>query len=177
MLPLLVCLHGCKNSEKTDQQKAPSIFSDSSFTIEQLYNLASKRDAKTLMLTDSILNSTSDQNARSEAFYIKGLYYTNINLPDQALEYFDASIRENYTQVDAYIEKGILLCNKNKFEAAIETLEIALQLTKNNTDLYYWLGKSFEGLNNIHQAHKWYELALSIEPEFEEAKKAFNRTK
>ena len=173
----LASLYGCKNPDDSRQLVLNPPSADSSFSIEELYNLASNKNSRTISLTDSILYATSDQNTRSEAFYIRGLYYANIDQLDEALKYFDSSIIENYTQVDAYIEKSILLNNQKKFEAAIQTLEIALHLTKNNTDLYYWLGKSNEGLGKIIDAHKWYGLAVSIEPDFEEAKKGYNRTK
>ena len=118
-------------------------------TIDRIFQMASDKNPICLELTDSILNSTSDASARAEAFYIKGLYYSNIKDNLKAEQYLDSTIKENYTFYDAYIEKGILLNEKGDYENALATLQIALEITKNNADLYYWIGASYEGLKKM----------------------------
>ena len=174
---LFTIVLSCRNNNRTELTISAEKGLDSSVTIEQLYNLASTRDEKVLALTDSILHTTSDQNSKSEAYYIKGLYYANTKQTERAIQYFDSTIIENYTFTDAYIERAIALNEIQEYSNAVASLKIALQLTKNNADLYYWLGRSYEGLARKKEANNYYEIALSLDPEFTEAKEAYNRTK
>ena len=145
--------------------------------IEQLYQMASEKNSTCLALTDSILYSTSDPNSRAEAFYIKGLYYSNIKDISKAEQYLDSTIKKNYTFYDAYIEKGILLNEKGDFNNALNTLKIALQITKNNADLYYWIGKSYEGLKMNKEAQAYYEMTIKLDPTYQSAEEALKRIK
>ena len=94
-----------------------------------------------------------------------------------AEQYFDSTIKENYTFYDAYIEKGILLNERGEYENALNTLQIALEITKNNADIYYWIGKSYEGLKMNKEAQAFYKMTLSLEPTYQSAEEALKRIK
>jgi len=144
---------------------------------EQLYQFANQKNQQCIVLSDSIIHGTSDPNTIAEAYFIKGLYYANTQDPSKAMASFDSTIQNNYTYYDAYIEKGILLHQHGAFEQALESLQMALNLTKNNPDLYYWIGKSYEGLNNKKEAVKFYEWTLQADPDYAAAQESLKRIK
>lgn len=173
----LVLILGCNQSKTKELPVEEKENTLNHSSLEYIYELASKKDLTCLNLTDSILRVTSDQNMRAESYYIKGLYYSNINDKPQAEKFFDSTILENYTFYDAYIEKGIILNQKGDFEGSLQTLQIALEITKNNPDLYYWMGKSFEGLNRKKEASNYYEMTLKIDPTYQSVEESLKRTK
>lgn len=162
---------GLQDNTTTVQENTPAS------RIDQLYKMASDKNAACLQPIDSILTSTSDPNSRAEAFYIKGLYYANVRELTQAEQYLDSTIKENYTFYDAYIEKGILLNEKGEHEKALTSLQIALEMTKNNADLYYWMGKSYEGMKKVKEAQAFYNMTLKLDPSYQSAEEALKRTK
>jgi tetratricopeptide (TPR) repeat protein len=172
----LMLLLGCSQSNSTNEDSlADSNAGQSPF--DQLYQLAGQKNQQCIVLCDSLISATSDQNTRAEAYFIKGLYYANTQDLKKASQYFDSTIQENYTYYDAYIEKGILLHQQDAFQEALETLQIALNLTKNNPDLYYWIGKSYEGLKKNKEAIRFYEWTLQSDPNYEAAEEALKRIK
>jgi tetratricopeptide (TPR) repeat protein len=172
----LMLLLGCSQNNSTNENSlADANASQSPF--EQLYQLADQKNQQCIVLCDSLISATSDQNTRAEAFFIKGLYYSNTQDLKKASQYFDSTIQENYTYYDAYIEKGILLHQQGAFQEALETLQIALNLTKNNPDLYYWIGRSYEGLKKNKEAVRFYEWTLQSDPNYEAAEEALKRIK
>jgi tetratricopeptide (TPR) repeat protein len=177
LLSCIIILLGCTQKPESQESTTANPEKETIFSIEQLYKLASEKNARCLPLTDSILHSTSDPNSRAEAFYIKGLYYSNMKDISMAEQYFDSTIKENYTFYDAYIEKGILLNERGEYENALNTLQIALEITKNNADIYYWIGKSYEGLKMNKEAQAFYKMTLSLEPTYQSAEEALKRIK
>ncbi|NBO58799.1 MAG: tetratricopeptide repeat protein [Chitinophagia bacterium] len=177
---LLCCssiLLGCSQQPESQESTIVNPEKATTSSIEQLYQMASEKNSTCLPLTDSILNTTSDPNSRAEAFYIKGLYYSNIKDVSKAEQYLDSTIRENYTFYDAYIEKGILLNERGDYKNALNTFQIALEITKNNADLYYWIGKSYEGLKMNKEAQAYYNMTLKLDPTYQSAEEALKRTK
>lgn len=177
LLSCISILLGC--AQQPESQESTNVNSEKTANspIEQLYQMASEKNSTCLSLTDSILHSTSDPNSRAEAFYIKGLYYSNIKDLTKAEQCLDSTIKENYTFYDAYIEKGILLNERGDYKNALRTLQIALEITKNNADLYYWIGKSYEGLKMNREAQAYYNMTLTLEPTYQSAEEALKRTK
>lgn len=173
----MTILLGCNQKPETPDQLTSTSEQQQITSLDQIYQLASDKNASCLALTDSILQTTSDPNARAEAFYIKGLYFSNIKDIPSAERFLDSTIKENYTFYDAYIEKGIILNEKGEFETALKTLMIAVEITKNNADLYYWIGKSYEGMKKNKEANAYYSMTLQIEPTFQAAAEALKRTK
>ena len=176
LLAPLVCLISCKEQTAEKSSQGP-IEGGPLSSIEQLYNLASNKNEQCIDMADSLLNSSYEPTTRAEVFFAKGLYYSNIDDREKAIECFDSTIALNFTMVDAYIEKSILLCKQKKYDAASATLKIALPITKNNADLYYWLGQSYEGQGKIQEASKLYEMTVNLDPDFEAAKEALKRIK
>lgn len=144
---------------------------------EQLYQFASQKNQACIVLCDSIIHTTSDLNTIAEAYFIKGLYYSNTKELSMASACFDSTIQKNYTYYDAYIEKAILLHQQGAYDKALEALQIALNLTKNNPDLYYWIGKSYEGLNKTKEAVKFYQWTLDVDPDYAAAQASLKRIK
>ena len=177
VLLCIIILLGCAQQPESQESTTVNQEKTTASSIEQLYKLASEKNPTCLPLTDSILHSTSDPNSRAEAFYIKGLYFSNIKEFYKAEQYFDSTIKKNYTFYDAYIEKGILLNERGDFENALRTLQIALEITKNNADLYYWIGKSYEGLKMNKEARAYYNMTLKLDPTYQSAEEALKRTK
>lgn len=177
-LCLFICiltLPGCSQQPEVQEQTIISSETSQGSGVESMYQMANEHNASCLQSTDSLLQSTNDPNSRAEAFYIKGLYYSNIKDIPKALQYFDSTIKENFTFFNAYIEKGILLNEKGDFENALTTLEIASEMTKNNADLYYWMGRSNEGLKKIKNAITFYKMTIQVDPTYQAAEAAIKR--
>ncbi|MFN5009104.1 MAG: tetratricopeptide repeat protein [Bacteroidota bacterium] len=178
--PIAFCMLlfiNCTQNNLTNEISKASIENAGKSTFEDLYQLASQKNLQCIELCDAVLNTTSDQNTRAEIFFIKGLFYANIQDLKKAEQYFDSTILENYTFYDAYIEKGIILNQQGSYQNALETLQIAFNLTKNNPDLYYWIGKSYEGLKKTNEAIRFYEWTLQADPNYDAAEEALTRLK
>jgi tetratricopeptide (TPR) repeat protein len=132
---------------------------------------SNKRDPRVLLLCDQILQS-NDPDAN--AFLLKGIYFSDKGQYSEARKEFDACIKADYTLLDAHIEKGISFFREKNYLKALQSFEMALQVSKTNPDTYYWMGRCFETLQKPESAKEYYERALSLDPEFTEAKEHLN---
>lgn len=135
---------------------------------------AQTKNIKALDMADALLlNKNADTD--NEAFFIKGLYYSNINDKLKAITFFDKCLALNYTYMLAYREKAIAMYDMGKYEDAIKVLDKAVTLQNNFDEGYYWRGRSLEKLNKPTEAADEYRAALKYAPDFTEAKDALNR--
>ncbi|MFZ9661932.1 MAG: hypothetical protein ACO29O_08645 [Chitinophagaceae bacterium] len=122
--------------------------------IELGFIMASQKDSQVLSLTDT-LRSHGNDVTKSKAFYIAGIYHSNVAQWDQAIKDYDAAILLNYSFIDPYIDKGILQYDKHQFNEAMKTFQLAFTLEKNQPDLYYWISKTFEAQGEKNAAIDW----------------------
>lgn len=111
-------------------------------------------------------------NTQKEAYFIKGLYYSYTSKFKEAIGYFDQSLSYDYRNGDTYREKAFAQFNLAQYENALMTLDKSLQFNPQDDEAYYWLGQCFQKLNRTQDAIDSYKTALSIDPNFLEAKDA-----
>ncbi|WP_456325422.1 tetratricopeptide repeat protein [Desulfonauticus submarinus] len=81
----------------------------------------------------------------------------------------DAAFEEEHKHL--FNEFGINLRKQNMYEEAVQYYGRALELTKDDEHLHYNIARAYFGLNRIDKVIYHLKEALSLNPEFEEAKK------
>jgi tetratricopeptide (TPR) repeat protein len=111
----------------------------------------------------------------TDALFMKGVYYTETNQFNKALQVFDSCISHEWTMIDAHIEKGIIYFQQKKYDAALKTFATASLVSNVNADAYYWQGRCYEAKGEKDNAIANYNRAVSLEPGFREAKERAGR--
>lgn len=141
----------------------------------QLANLyAETKNIKALQLSDAIIREANTPY-KASSYYVKGIYFANINKPVAAIKMFDESITHDWTFVEAYTDKGVILFKQKKYEEAKKVFELSLKASNTYPDAYYWLGQCEEALSKKKEAEAYYRKAISLDRNFEEAKNALKR--
>jgi tetratricopeptide (TPR) repeat protein len=121
-------------------------------------------------MADALL--TSKASAATEAYFIKGLYYSYNNEKERSIPFFDKCLQINYTYMNAYTEKALALCDLKKYTEALAVLDKGLTLQNNYDEGYYYKGQVLEKLNKPQEAIEAYQSALLYDPDYAEAKDA-----
>ena len=135
------------------------------------YQYAENKNSKALRIADSLISKDS-LNIHAEPYYVKGMYYSNINDKAKAIQLFDATIKRDHRFLNAYIEKGKILLDQKKTVEALKTFQLANIITPSFPDAWYWIGRSQEILGDKEEAKQNYEKAYELDNTFTEAKEA-----
>ena len=135
---------------------------------------AQTKNPLALAMADGLIMAKKAE-AEKEAFFIKGLYFSNTNDKINAILFFDKCIALNYTFMEAYREKGIALYDLGKYKEALEILDKAVTLQNNFDEGYYYMGRTLEKMNKASEAIDMYQTALLYDPGYIEAKEALAR--
>lgn len=147
-------------SMQTSVQKEP-MFMEPLLDIASVY--AARSDSNAITTTNKIIKIAPDPRLKSEAKFIQGLYYSNINDKDRALASFDECIKSDYTFLDAYVEKGLLLYDSKDYKAALAVFEQSIQVSNTFAEGYYNAGRCEEALGNKEEAKLYYEKAHGLD--------------
>jgi tetratricopeptide (TPR) repeat protein len=158
-------------------EKAYVSMPSSSGIVDKLaYQYAETGNSKAIRLADSLIKKDS-QRLFAGPYYIKGLYYSNINDRTKAIESFDDAIKVDHRYLNAYIEKGKILLEQKKTNEALRTFELANTVTPSFPDAWYWMGRCQEILGDKTEAKQNYEKAFELDNTFTEAKDAAEKIK
>ena len=135
------------------------------------YQYAETKNSNAIQLADSLISKDS-QRLFAEPYYVKGMYYSNINERTKAIEFFDATIKQDHRYLNAYIEKGKILLDQKKTTEALKTFELANTITPSFPDAWYWMGRCQEIMGDKSEAKQNYEKAYELDNTFTEAKDA-----
>jgi tetratricopeptide (TPR) repeat protein len=135
------------------------------------YKYAENKNPKVISLCDSLIKNDS-LKLHPEPYYIKGIYYSNINEKEKAIKLFDETIRHSYNYLNAYIEKGKILVGQKKYADAFKVFQLANTITPAFADAYYWMGVCQEATGQKDEAKLNYEKAYGLDKTFTEAKEA-----
>jgi tetratricopeptide (TPR) repeat protein len=135
---------------------------------------AEVKDPKSLLVADDLLKNNKVKSGK-DAMFIKGLYYSYNSDMSKAINYFDSSIKMDYTYMPSYREKGIALYNLGKYQDALTVLKRAVTLQNNFDEGYYWMGKCYEKLAQKENAIESYQRALLYDKNFIEARHALDK--
>jgi tetratricopeptide (TPR) repeat protein len=134
------------------------------------FEYAQAGNSKALGLTDSIIAAKAPEPEK--AYYIKAIYYDNMNQANEALKNYDEAIRQNYNFLDVYRDKGSLLYREKNYDAALRNFQLALKIGPAVAEYYYWIGKIMEAKGNKEEAKFNYKKAYALDKSFIEAKEA-----
>jgi tetratricopeptide (TPR) repeat protein len=140
------------------------------------YQYAEAKNTKAILLADSLIRRDS-LKLFAEPYYVKGMYYSNINERTKAIQQFDATIKQDHRFLNAYIEKGKILLDQKKTAEALKAFELANTITPSFPDAWYWMGRCLEILGETDEAKLNYEKAYSLDKTFTEAKEAAEKIK
>lgn len=135
------------------------------------YQYAESKNAKAIVIADSLIRKDS-LSIHAEPYYIKGMYYSNINDKAKAIQSFDATIKTDHRYLNAYIEKGKILLEQKKTADALKTFQLANTITPSFPDAWYWIGRCQEIVGDKAGAKQNYEKAYELDNTFTEAKEA-----
>jgi tetratricopeptide (TPR) repeat protein len=137
---------------------------------------ATKRNPKTTKLCDELI--AKDVNGEfPDAHFVKGLFYSYTKQYDSADAMFNESIRRDWRFADAHVEKAIIQYEKKQYEEALKILKTALTVANTNPDAYYWIGRCYEASGDKELALMNYERALSLDPDYDEARAGIRKLK
>ncbi|HRO69997.1 MAG TPA: tetratricopeptide repeat protein [Chitinophagaceae bacterium] len=135
------------------------------------YQYAESKNSKSLSLADTLLLRDSLQQF-ADAFYIKGMYFSNTGSYAKAIQQFNNCIQRDHRYLNAYIEKGKILLDQKKTGDALKTFELANRITPSFPDAWYWIGRCEEILGNKAAAKENFEKAYELDKTFTEAREA-----
>lgn len=161
-------------SMQTAVQKEP-MFMEPLLDIASVY--AARSDSNAITTTNKVMQIAPDPRITSEARFIQGLYYSNINDKSKALASFDECIKNDYTFLDAYVEKGLLFYDSKDYKAALAVFEQTIQVSNTFAEGYYNAGRCEEALGNKEEAKSYYQKALGLDRDFTAAREALERLK
>jgi tetratricopeptide (TPR) repeat protein len=141
-------------------------------TLANLY--AETKNAKALDLCDELLEKDFSKEL-TDAVYIKGIYYANINQQEQALKYFEECIRRDWKFTEAYIEKGLVLYHQKNYDEALKNFALAAKVSNTDADTYFWMGRCYEATGKMQDARENYQRALALDRDFSQARDALKR--
>lgn len=127
-----------------------------------------RKDPRALEICDFLIARDST-STRTDALFAKGLYYTETQQFDKAIEQFNTCIKLDWKLTDAYIEKGIIYYKQTRYDSALSIFNLSVTVSNTNADGYYWTGRTYEAMGDREKAVQNYERALSLDNNFPEA--------
>lgn len=136
---------------------------------------AAQKNKNALVVADFLLSQAEEPLLKSQARYMKGIYYTNAGMKKEALAMFNEVIINDYTFLDAYLEKGILLYNDKKYADALKTFDKALTVSNTNAECYLWAAKCLEAMGRKAEALDFYKKTVGLNAGLKEAEEGVGR--
>lgn len=128
-------------------------------------------------IANMIAARVPNREMRSEASFIKGVYYNQVKQYDEARKWLDSTILLNYTYSEAYMEKGYSLYDEKKYKEAFDTFSKLSDINNGYADAWYWMAKCQEALGKNNEAIDNYEHAYNLDHTITEATIAIDRLK
>lgn len=180
VLKLKASLLGKKGKNKEAITTLEKAYNLTPFDVELNYMLALRyaenKNQKVLSLCDSLIRAdTLEQHA--EPYYYKGIYYSNINDKNKALQLFDEAVKRNYNFLEGYVEKGSILFERKQYNEALKVFNLLLNISPDYPDSYYWIGKCQQATGQKEEARLNYQRAYGLDNTFKEAKDSADKLK
>jgi Flp pilus assembly protein TadD len=95
----------------------------------------------------------------------EGLVLMNLGRDQEALETFDAYVREVPGDAHGLVNLGLVLCRLNGFTQAVAPLERAVAIAPGDEKAWRYLGLAYEGVGRPDAAEAAYERSLMLAPD------------
>ncbi|MES2646158.1 MAG: tetratricopeptide repeat protein [Bacteroidota bacterium] len=128
-----------------------------------------------IYLADKIAMRFPNREMKSEAAFIKGVYYNQVQQYVNARKWLDTAIVINYTLSEAYMEKGYSFFDEAKYQDAFKTFKTLANINNGYADAWYWMAKCNEALGQTQDAIDNYEQAYALDRSLAEALTAIDR--
>jgi tetratricopeptide (TPR) repeat protein len=148
---------------------------DAMLSLANLYAETKKNQA--LELCQKVAELRMGRAYQSHCDFIAGIYFARTGNSTKAIQFFTKCIANNYTYMEAYMEIGFIYFDKKKYKEALKVFQTVITVKNNYPDGYYWLGKSYEAINDWDAAIENYDKSFSLDPKFTEADIALKRLK
>jgi tetratricopeptide (TPR) repeat protein len=139
------------------------------------YTYAEAGNKNTLQLANVLTRRFPTQEMRSEAAFMKGVYYNTIKSYHEARRWLDTCLQLNYNYYEAYMEKGYSYFDEKKYKEALTSFTTLTNLNGNYAEAWYWMGKSEEALGQNKEAIDNYIQAYALDNSIVEAREAVER--
>ncbi|MBX2931747.1 MAG: tetratricopeptide repeat protein [Chitinophagaceae bacterium] len=136
---------------------------------------AETKNDTALLICIEIEDTYTDKKYSADCLFISGVYFARIGNTAKAIELFDHCINTSYSYMVAYLEKGFIFYDKKEYQKALEIFQLAAQVNSAYADAYYWQAKCYEAMNNKNNAIAYYEKALFLDKNLQEANDALKR--
>lgn len=137
--------------------------------------LAETKNAKALAICTNVRAMSLGRETDAGCNFIAGVYYARTGKKQQALQWFDKAINDNYTLMEAYMEKGFIYYDSKEYQKALQIFETAVTVNNSYADGYYWKAKCYEALGNKEEAIINYKRSLGLDKQLIEAAQAIKR--
>ncbi len=171
-----ICQHAGDTSNAINYYNtAISIYAapDGLLALANLY--AETKNIKALGICQQINEMRLGREYDAYTAFFAGIYFSRTGNKEKALFFFDKSIENNYTFMDAYLEKGYAYYDTKRYDKALAVFALANEVSNRFADAYYWQGKCYEALNKKTEAIAKYQQAFDINNSLAEAQAAIKR--
>jgi tetratricopeptide (TPR) repeat protein len=103
-----------------------------------------------------------------EAYYLRGLSYSDLGQHQRAIEDYDKAIRLKPDDARAYVLRGIAYSILDQYQRAIKDFDEAIRLKPDYALAYNKRGIAYVGLDQYQRAIKDFDKAIRLEPNFAE---------
>jgi predicted O-linked N-acetylglucosamine transferase (SPINDLY family) len=110
-----------------------------------------------------------DPSCTPQALYYLGSSYLELNIPDQAIRFFSASINKGGNFFEGLHDLATAQAMVGNEKEAIENFKKAIALNPQSPEVFYNLGKAYDALKEYKEAVKCYDIAIQIWPDFAQA--------
>jgi tetratricopeptide (TPR) repeat protein len=139
------------------------------------YTYAEAGNKNAVQLADVLVRRFPTQEMRSDAAYMKGVYYNTIKSYSEARRWLDTCLLLNYNYYEAYMEKGYSYFDEKKYKEALNSFTTLTNLNGNYAEAWYWMAKSDEALGQNKDAINNYMQAYALDNNIVEAREAVER--
>lgn len=155
--------------------KALNIYPSAEAQLHLANLFAETGNPKALSICKNIIKSGMGRETDANCNFIAGVYYARTGNKNQALQFFDKAINDNYMLMEAYMEKGFIYYDNKNVKEALKVFETAITVNNTYADAYYWRAKCEEALGNKTDAITDYKHSYDLDNQLHEAAEAAGR--
>ncbi|HEX5152630.1 MAG TPA: tetratricopeptide repeat protein [Parafilimonas sp.] len=131
---------------------------------------AEMKNERAILLCSRVKSLGLGREYEAHCAFITGIYFARLHKTEEAVQYFDESIANNYTYMEAYIEKGLAYFDARQYDKALRVFQLASTVNNLYADAYYYQARCYEMMNQKDSAVVLFKQSLQLDPSLDEAK-------